>query len=790
MKRKVFSILLTLVLVLSFSLMTAVPAAADPGTLYVRPYTLTSGGSTGTAEWSTAQHHTGSYSVKMYAPASAGDGFSKVVMPLDTTFSDLTDFSVWVEGEAGTEQALPLLGIEVDESTLPTDVDLSGGNNHAGGTNVDLSSYTRVVITSQPGQMEDLSDTLVTDTSAGFELYGTHDTATIDVGTGRYWTIQVEDGGTNFFDYFTWAEIQTALSGVTVTDVAVQLVWPQLDGDEGGAYLPVASTVYIDDITINDTTYYGLIQDAIDTAIADDTISVAAGTYNENVDVDKSLTLTGASSATVTVNAAEPQDHVFEVTASSVTISGFTASGANFLELPPIDVGDGIEISGCAGIYFALYAGVTDCNIHDNILTDNIYGILLLEPEDTVIPGNNTFTSNTATNNIVAGIEMQHTCGNTFTSNTASSNHPEIETTGYGFTLDSSRGNIFTGNTANGNGKYGFWLKQGDGVDGSSGNTFTDNTANLNGRSGVRMTNLSGNSTYTGNTFNLNGTVEYAHRAGMELGGSTGDAISNLTVNNNTFSGNPTGILIRAGAIITDVVLRNNNIVGNADYGANNLGTGTLDATCNWWGDVAGPAIDTNPYVTGGNAVSSNVDYIPWLIQNELVADWNIWSRPIAPDTASETQMQADLVAAGIEAIYYFDSSTQLWGADPDDAGLLDAFYFKMPAATTIRYCISDEATFPAWKDMKTGWNFIGLAQLYEMETDAALIDAFWGTGETGLFGYQRVMSPGLNERDPWMFVRGDGKAESMYPTMGYWVFMVNDGTLGGFTSTPIVEVE
>jgi len=29
-----------------------------------------------------------------------------------------------------------------------------------------------------------------------------------------------------------------------------------------------------------------------------------------------------------------------------------------------------------------------------------------------------------------------------------------------------------------------------------------------------------------------------------------------------------------------------------------------------------------------------------------------------------------------------------------------------------------------------------------------------------------------------------------MYPTKGYWVLMVNDGTLGGFTETPIVEVE
>lgn len=124
----------------------------------------------------------------------------------------------------------------------------------------------------------------------------------------------------------------------------------------------------------------------------------------------------------------------------------------------------------------------------------------------------------------------------------------------------------------------------------------------------------------------------------------------------------------------------------------------------------------------------------------------------------------------------------------PANAGLMDAFYFKMPAATTIRYCISSDATFPGWKDMKVGWNFIGLAELITMDAESALADAYWGTGQTDLIGYQRVMSPSLNERAPWTFVREDISIPDMYPTEGYWVFMVNDGTLGGFTTTPIVE--
>ena len=329
------------------------------------------------------------------------------------------------------------------------------------------------------------------------------------------------------------------------------------------------------------------IGDAITAAAASgDTINVAAGTYTENVNVDKSLTLTGASSATVTVTAAAPAVSVFTVTANDVNISGFTATGAT----GPY-VGD-----QHAGIYFP--AHVENCNIHDNKLTGNIVGILMLDTENTTTAGNNTFTSNIASTNLASGFEMQHTYGNTFTSNTANSNGK------YGFCLDSARNNIFTGNIANLNTRYGFWLKQGEGTFGSNYNTFTNNTANSNTRSGIRMTNLSGNNIFTGNTFDSN-TI-----AGMELGGTPGDAVSNLTVNNNSFSGNATGIAIDAGAVITSVVLRYNNIVGNTSYGASNAGTGTLDAENNWWGDASGPG----PVGPGtGDKVSANVDYDPWL---------------------------------------------------------------------------------------------------------------------------------------------------------------------------------
>jgi len=232
------------VLALSLSLVTAVPVAAAT-TYSVIPFTLVDDG-TGTAAWSDAEYHTGSYSVKLYAPASTGD-YGKVVMPLDMEFESLADFSVWVEGGT-TAQALPLHDIKavVDDVagvTLPI-------SNKGTGLGVDLQNKI-VVLASQPGQSEALSPTLMSDAVAGWEKYGTHTDADINVGTGAYWSIFVYSAEYTYeavYDYYTWDEIHSVLDGkATVTEVRIELRYPQDPAN-------VDSTVYVDDITINSTT--------------------------------------------------------------------------------------------------------------------------------------------------------------------------------------------------------------------------------------------------------------------------------------------------------------------------------------------------------------------------------------------------------------------------------------------------------------------------------------------------------------------------------------------------------
>jgi len=102
------------------------------------------------------------------------------------------------------------------------------------------------------------------------------------------------------------------------------------------------------------------IQAAVDAASSGETICVAAGSYTENVNVDKHLTLAGEGADVVTVTAASADGSVFCVTADYVNIFEFYVTGA---------IG-----SGNAGIYLN---GSQYCNISDNNVSGNDCGIYL-----------------------------------------------------------------------------------------------------------------------------------------------------------------------------------------------------------------------------------------------------------------------------------------------------------------------------------------------------------------------------------------------------------------------------
>jgi len=159
---------------------------------------------------------------------------------------------------------------------------------------------------------------------------------------------------------------------------------------------------------------YPTIQAAIDAASAGDTIQVKAGTYSENVEVNKKLSLQGAGWQTTIVQAANPNETVFDIRADYVTVTGFTARNA------PMEYGMGI---------YSSYA-----NIFQNCFENNYNGIYMLYSDSSSITGNRVFGSH------VDGI---YVCGS---GNTISSNTISGAIAGVGLSAYSSKDNLITNN--------------------------------------------------------------------------------------------------------------------------------------------------------------------------------------------------------------------------------------------------------------------------------------------------------------------------------------------------------
>ena len=241
-----------------------------------------------------------------------------------------------------------------------------------------------------------------------------------------------------------------------------------------------------------------------------------------------------------------------------------------------------------------------------------------------------------------------------------------------------------------------------------------------------------------------------------------------------------------------------NNISGNTEYGVENTITTSVNAEGNWWGNVAGPEITTNPYDAhnaGADSVTTNVDYIPWMIHTELASGWNVYSTPIAPDASSNTIVKAlnvwGVYAWGVDDLaLYFDGSDGEW-KEATSLTPLQAVYIKMGAAATIDVVFSTDYSETPSQTMYGDWNLIGLAELYDMAAEDALATAYYVAGANNI-GYGQVVSPPVGQT-AWGAVRGPAidtdLVETMSPTEGYWLFMVNQGTLAGFTSTPIAPL-
>lgn len=168
-----------------------------------------------------------------------------------------------------------------------------------------------------------------------------------------------------------------------------------------------AATITVDDSSGGAD--YTSIQEAIDDAVAGDTILVYPGNYTGDIDVNKKLTIISKSGnpANTIVRVVSPDgflsDDAFYVTADGVVISGFTITGATI-----DNYGD-----DQAGVHLE---GSQNCVISNNYLSNNI-GLSLTQSN------NNTLINNTVVQNKVIGILLQNSSYNEITRNNVTLNN-------------------------------------------------------------------------------------------------------------------------------------------------------------------------------------------------------------------------------------------------------------------------------------------------------------------------------------------------------------------------------
>jgi hypothetical protein len=384
------------------------------------------------------------------------------------------------------------------------------------------------------------------------------------------------------------------------------------------------------------------IQAAINAAMPGDTINVAPGTYNEKVQVNKTVILRGAQAgvdARTRVPANESiithADGPLQIMADNVVIDGFTIQGAsNDPGNPPFSaLGTGIWTNPG----FSLTQG--GHQILNNIIQDNISGLYF----------NNTGVIQTTVqfnlfqnNNLPGPISGEAIFSDLRVSNALIADNK--------FTGHDDAAVLILGSPG-------------------TNITISENESTGNGRA-FALGNLSSLSI----TGNISNGADFTASADIRIFGG----INGLLISENALSGG-TGDAIRINDIDgnnpnSNITMTCNSIINYSGDGLEIAGgyTGTLSAENNWWESATGPTIASNPGGTGETIVDpgSQVDYIPFLISGND-------SAPSAPGF----QCGSLLAAAG--------ATITAEGCNPNN-GAID------PGETvTVSFCVTNNGNQP-----------------------------------------------------------------------------------------------
>ena len=637
MRKKIFSVFFAVVLLLSFSLVTAVPVAADPGILNVYPLQPTTKNTDSTAEWSATQFYAGSLAAHLDSGTTTQGDEARVVvnMPAGTTLDDITTISWWEYNVAGYP---PHVDVKVDKD----------GNGTADDALVFEYAYnTELHCDEAPMPYGAL-------TGAWYQTFGDDSNGPTAIDdTANAWLSSGPPGplGDPSFIYGTLANWKDGTVDVSVDgDTAVTALEIEVDN------WVVNSEAYVDDITINGVVYYGQIQDAIDTAFAGETINVAAGTYAESVIVDKSLTLLGAKSNVdpragawtsdiTTINAGEGNNGIL-ITASGVTVNGFKIVESGVHAYAPW---------GPSAIQaYNETAELEDLNIIYNWMDSNYgSGIIVRSAIEPVVEYNYVSNSGTDSAAGVAGLEL--TLG-------SFSYNEVFNCLSYGMYFGGGTepdepsgitGTLISYNNLHHNEKYGLQLYGYYGLVLTGlrqGVRLENNNFHDNGRNGIKLTDFT-DTIVKDNQFSNNGGDGTSDKYKYGALVSAFYTVAGTEFTGNTFSGNELGGIYFlesvGGADFSNITVNFNDFLeGGTKSGIMNTTPAEIDAEDNWWGNASGPTHADNTFNVGnqGDAVSDLVDFVPWL---NAPYDTALSFAPVALDgDADYSSIQAAINAA------------------------------------------------------------------------------------------------------------------------------------------------
>lgn len=190
---------------------------------------------------------------------------------------------------------------------------------------------------------------------------------------------------------------------------------------EESAHFP--DIVYVDDDYDENTSGWGYdhfdsIQDGVDAVNVNGTVYVYNGTYYENIDVDKTINLTGEDRNSTIIDGGGSGDVVY-VSADLTYVSGFTVQNSGIVGYPNYDAG--VEIRSNYSIIIGnivkgnnrgIWISANNNSVVDNeIISNNAQGI------EIYLSRNNSIVGNNVSSNTKAGIQSDDSSNNTITSN-------------------------------------------------------------------------------------------------------------------------------------------------------------------------------------------------------------------------------------------------------------------------------------------------------------------------------------------------------------------------------------